>query len=592
MKKNMFFLFFPYRIAIFANSNQKFSIPENMARQFNDPRYELTISPFHIYVKLRPETAHIAPLLTELNNDPEFTHGIFHIVALPVDICNNVNKTYSPLFNELVNVTKDGDFNERDVIYRQYELRDLIFETVNFKDPSNMEEIRDTLYRITAEQEEDIHNGIVRMLKASGGFMSSQKHNPHLTRLSIKEILKAAIGVHDPDMTRQIDEITDLVLNSVRMGKCVDAIEDTFGKEIWMKIDEQIRNDGNPETSDRAIFSFFRTGGIAFPPRVKLVKTPEDKRTKAHSRYIIRMWREANLSPRYITFEHLDSFAIYTWFLMNPGQSFLSTDFENNSFILAVIQALHGRGLIIENQNINAYLTNKQLDSKGCYSFQKLQQAMTNANSDIVDAFMPKGLRGRPAKDAEKPDKKQKAANKEKIRAKLASVLIDSNIGRDNGRFIPLPAEYIEICDEFKKDFHDNYLNGKPDWKFVKIFMPLEMEGDRYKLYEHLCSYLYGDKEKPEDRSAAAKFEYNKEQMEEFIKKYEEEIYSVSLDVYEAARRICEDNPEEGDMERVSKYISPEVTDKMNLQQRIQKQESELTPVERLIYDVTCSLRK
>lgn len=96
-----------------------------MALIFEDRRYELIISPFRIYVKLRPETAHIVPLLTELNNDPEFTHGLFHIVALPIDICNNVNKSYSLLFNDLANL--DKELNERDVICRQYDITLLNF---------------------------------------------------------------------------------------------------------------------------------------------------------------------------------------------------------------------------------------------------------------------------------------------------------------------------------------------------------------------------------------------------------------------------------------------------------------------------------
>lgn len=85
-----------------------------MAKQHTDSQNQLFISPFRIYVHLRVETLHLVPLFTQLNEDPEFTRGIFSIAMLPTDITDNVKIVFNPLFAEFVNLTHDKNFNERD----------------------------------------------------------------------------------------------------------------------------------------------------------------------------------------------------------------------------------------------------------------------------------------------------------------------------------------------------------------------------------------------------------------------------------------------------------------------------------------------
>lgn len=560
-----------------------------MARQHKDSRHELDISPFRIYVKLRPETEHLDGFFSSLNDDPVFTRGgLFHVVTLPSDICANVRKTYHPLYDELVNVAGDKNFNERDVIYRSYELRDLLFESVNFPDPSDLEGIRKTMFNITEEQEEEVRNGIVRMLKASAGNKPSQRNNPHLVMQSIQETLREALADSaDTEPDGKIAELSDYVSSCVRMSRCVDAIEETLGKEIWLRIDETLRYQGDPETSDRAMFSFFRTGGIAFPPKVRLVRTPEEIRTKTHSRYIISVQSRGMMQPRYVSFEHSDSFAIYTWLLLNPGTLFSAGEAGNNNSILSVIQALNGRSYV-SNSNIYSTLTKPLTSINGTPSYQRLQQAMTNANRDIIDAFMPLKQKGRPAKDAEKPDRQQKAAREEQAKKKASVLLVDSCTGRDSRRFIPLASEYIEICDEFRKDFHDTYLDGKPDWNFIRIYMPQEIGGDRYLLYTQLCSYAKGETEDPEDRNAAAVYDFDDTRISEAIGRYEEKLCSVSSDVCLAASRVKNGREGEEDWELIRRYISPEMSSREDLMKYVTGKENGLSSMERLVYQVSC----
>lgn len=560
-----------------------------MARQHKDPRHELDISPFRIYVKLRPETEHLDGFFSSLNDDPAFTRGgLFHVVTLPSDICAGVRKTYHPLFDELVNVAGDRDFNERDVIYRNYELRDLLFESVNFPDPSDLDGIRKTMLDITEEQEEEVRNGIVRMLKASAGNKPSMRNNPHLVMQSIQETLCEALADNaDAELDPKIAELADYVSGCVRLSRCVDAIEEALGKEIWLRIDQTLRYQGDPDTSDRAMLSFFRTGGIAFPPKVRLVRTPEEIRTKTHSRYIISVQSRGMMQPRYVSFEHSDSFAIYTWLLLNPGTLFTAGEAGNSNSILAVIQALNGRSFV-SNSTIYSNLTMQQTDSKGYPSYQRLQQAMTNANRDIVDAFMPVKQRGRPAKDAEKLDRQQKAAREEQARKKALALLVDSCTGRDSRRFIPLSAGFIEICDEFRKDFHDTYLDGKPDWNFIRTYMPEETGGDRYRLYIQLCRYAKGETEDPEDRNAAAVYDFDDARISEAIDRYEEKLSSVASDVYLAVSRVRNGNEGEEDWELIRRYISPELSSREALLDYVSGKEAGLSSMERIVYLVSC----
>lgn len=560
-----------------------------MARQHKDPRHELDISPFRIYVKLRPETEHLDGFFSSLNDDPAFTRGgLFHVVTLPSDICAGVRKTYHPLFDELVNVAGDRDFNERDVIYRNYELRDLLFESVNFPDPSDLDGIRKTMLDITEEQEEEVRNGIVRMLKASAGNKPSMRNNPHLVMQSIQETLCEALADNaDAELDPKIAELADYVSGCVRLSRCVDAIEEALGKEIWLRIDQTLRYQGDPDTSDRAMLSFFRTGGIAFPPKVRLVRTPEEIRTKTHSRYIISMQSRGMMQPRYVSFEHSDSFAIYTWLLLNPGTLFTAGEAGNSNSILAVIQALNGRSFA-SNSNIFSTLTKPLTSPTGAPSYQRLQQAMTNANSDIVDAFMPVKQRGRPAKDAEKLDRQQKAAREEQARKKALALLVDSCTGRDSRRFIPLSAGFIEICDEFRKDFHDTYLDGKPDWNFIRTYMPEETGGDRYLLYTQLCRYAKGETEDPEDRNAAAVYDFDDARISEAIDRYEEKLSSVASDVCLAVSRVRNGNEGEEDWELIRRYISPDLSSREALLDYVKGKEAGLSYMERIVYLVSC----
>lgn len=561
-----------------------------MARQHKDPRHELDISPFRIYVKLRPETEHLDGFFSSLNDDPVFTRdGLFHVVTLPSDICAGIRKSYHPLFDELVNVAGDKNFNERDVIYRNYELRDLLFESVNFPDPSDLEEIRKTMFDITEVQEEEVRNGIVRMLKASSGRLKpSQRNNPHLVMQSIQETLRDALCDHaDPAQDAKISELSEYVSSCVRLSRCVDAIEEALGKRIWHRIDETLRYQGDPDASDRAMLSFFRTGGIAFPPKVRLVRTPEEIRTKTHNRYIISVQLRGMIQPRYVSFEHSDSFAIYTWLLLNPGTLFSAGEAGNNNSILAVIQALNGRSFV-SNSSIYSNLTMQQTDSKGYPSFQRLQQAMTNANRDIVDAFVPGKQRGRPAKDAERIDKQLKAAKEEQAKKKVLALLVDSCTGRDSRRFIPLDAGCIEICDEFRKDFHDTYLDGKPDWSFIRTYMPQETGGDRYLLYTQLCRYAKGETEDPDDRNAAAVYDFDDARISEAIGRYEEKLSSVSSDVCLAVSHVRNGNDGEENWELIHRYISPDLSSREALLDYVSGKEAGLSSMERIVYLVSC----
>lgn len=560
-----------------------------MARQHKDPRHELDISPFRIYVKLRPETEHLDGFFSSLNDDPVFTRdGLFHVVILPSDICTGVRKSYHAMFNELVNVAGDRNFNERDVIFRKYELRDLLFESVNFPDPSDLNKIRETMFKFTEEQEEEVRDGIVRMLKASAGNKPSQRNNPHLVMQSIQETLREALpDSADPELDARIAELSDYVSNCVRTSRCVDAIEEALGKDIWLRIDETLRYQGDPETSDRAMLSFFRTGGIAFPPKVRLVRTPEEIRTKTHRRYIISVQSRGMMQPKYVSFEHSDSFAIYTWLLLNPGTLFSAGEAGNSNSILAVIQALNGRSFV-SNSTIYSNLTMQQTDSKGYPSYQRLQQAMTNANRDLVDAFMPAKSKGRPAKDAEKVDKQLKAAREEQARKRVLALLVDSCPGRDSRRFIPLPAGYIEICDEFRKDFHDTYLDGKPDWNFIRTYLPLEIGGERYLRYTRLCRYAKGETGDPEDRNAAADYDFDDARISEDISRYEEKLSSVASDVCLAVSRVRNGSDGEGDWVLIRGYISPELSSREALLDYVSGKEAGLSSMERIVYLVSC----
>lgn len=547
-----------------------------MAKRHTDTQNQLFISPFRIYVHLRKETLHLVPLFTQLNEDPVFTRGIFRIVMLPVEITDNVKIVFNPLFEEFVNQTHDKNFNERDVIYSLYDLRQPTFESINFPDPTAEDSIRELMYDLTADLEDDVKKGIVKMLKTAGGYQGSARPNPNIIMRSVEESLTAVCDAEDGPDKEQIREISAMILKGSSSSRCIAKLEDTFGLSVWQKLDSQLRPDGDVNTSDQYMFSFFETGGLACPPKVRLIKTPKDRQTKTHCRYIIEA--EIHRRPsKLITFEHTNSFAIYTWLILQSGELFFLGKSETKEAINAVVLALFGQSFA-QQFKITSSLTEPHYDTKGNLNLQHLQQAVTNANRDIVNAYMPKMPVGRPGKDSEKMDPKQKAAWEKKIKSWVSPIMVQSNAGKDSGRFVPLPSHSVEICPEFMIEYHQIMFGNKPDWNFVGIYMPIECQGERHKQYDNLKLYLNGDHKTPSVRQAASNYDFDIHAIESAMKTHEEKVKELSSKVYVMVHDILEGKKEISDnLEQIRFYISDSITTREELSQYVHEKEKTLS---------------
>lgn len=423
----------------------------------SDKRKELDISPFRIYILLRPETEHLVSLFEELNEDPLFTYGVFHIVVLPSSVTNNAIGIVNDLYYEWVNVERSATFRERDVIYRYYG-DSFEFGSNHFADPTDYDAVRSALLQISQDLINRAKNGIVEQLKHSSGVLSSCAPRSRSEERSIKKVLFEATKDYGMDNCLEMSKIAaDNVAHLAWTGDVIKYLEETYGSIIWESLNEVLRGAGDAEVSDCAIKNFFSTGGIAFPPRVRIEKSKKGDPSITHGRFSITLLNSLGHLPKEVHFQHTDSFAVYVWLLLNPQAIW---DYSNRKKadldkdrIRALVKVLFGY-LIADPDKLVETLT-KPRERDGKLSYQSLQDAMNHANDDLIRAFELKVPIGRPLRGTPQVTSEQKKAMKEKARVKAMPYLIQNKPGREIGRYIVIPSGNIEICEDFLREYEE-----------------------------------------------------------------------------------------------------------------------------------------
>lgn len=556
----------------------------------SDPKKELNLSPFRIYALIREETKHLVHLYDELNADPNFTFGVFQIVVINTSIANYELGIHNSLFSEWINVKGDPNFRGRDVIYRFYG-NEFTFGSNHFMNANNPDIVRNAMYQISKDLINRIKNGIVEDIKHYNGVLDSLARDDRQIFLLLFHLSSRLSSKITLDFD-ELKEIENKITNTIYSIEVIDILENYFGKDVWIPLAELLeRTNKNVRDSDNALTAFLSTGGMTSFPKITLSKSAKTEISNTHARYSIFVdGLSYPITGTQVKFEHTNSFAVYVWLLLQARETWvykMKEEIEKTSkrFKRALIRTLFGEHFDDEEKLVNL-MSERQTGEDGKRSFQSLQQAMSNANRDIINCFMSPKPKGRPSKERILSQEEEwRNAEREYVEKKCNVILIQNKSGRGNGRFIIVPKQNIEVCAEFYLEFLSHLYKDGIDSKFIHLYLPTLKETEEWKQYVALKGYICKGT-KPSVLNLAV-FDYSIEKVKQYINKYETEIFEKACNNRKFLVH-CINNGSEKIIHELNRKMDINFSSREEIREYLYSHESEINGPEGIEYRACC----
>lgn len=561
----------------------------------SDPKKELDLSPFRIYALIREETKHLVQLYNQLNDDPRFTFGIFHIVTIDSSIANHDFGVHNTLYKEWINVEGNPNFRDRDVIFRYYG-NSFSFGSNHFMNADNPEIVKNAMYMISEDLINRMKAGVIEDLKHATGFLDSLMATGNKGIDGIISVLcripEVICFANNYNRRSTIVELAQKILNSRDYKDTIVLLEDIAGLNVWVELAQALNKTNTDNSlSDDSFRLFLSLGGMTSFPTISLYKSSDSETSNTHIKYSISIdGLKYPITGLQIRFQHTRVFAIYVWLLLLARETWVYTnrinDESSRKYIIALIRTLFGEHYDDEAKLVS--LMTEPQEKNGKTTYQTLQDAMSSVNREIIDCFMPPKPQGRPRKGT-KPTIEQKQQEEEKraeIEKRNVIILLQKKQKRGNGRFIALPRTHIKICTEFYKEYLSHLQKDGLIFSFVKIYIPNLIEKEEWLKYISLKEYLAKGNRGP--LVNLAEFGYDTEAISQYIHLFEKDTFCQAC----TNRRLVHKNiaGRAKNYDEINDQLNTQIETREELFTYLTNVESELSGFEGIGYRTCCAV--